>query len=66
MFGTSKKAIDIYGLQIRNVNSKFILEAEVNKVDRKELLTLKNPKCTARKKCTNRSSVFSFEGRNHK
>ena len=46
MFGTSKKAIDIYGLQIRNVNSKFILEAEVNKVDRKKLLTLKNPKCT--------------------
>ena len=40
MFGTSNKAIDVYGLQIRSVDGKFILEAEVNKVDRKELLTL--------------------------
>ena len=40
MFGTSNKAIDIYGLQIRSVDGKFTLEAEVNKVDRKELLTL--------------------------
>ena len=45
MFGTSNKAIDIYGLQIRSVDGKFTLEAEVNKVDRKELLTLENPKC---------------------
>ena len=35
----------IYGLQIRGVDGKFTLEAEVNKVDRKELLTLENPKC---------------------
>ena len=46
MFGTSNKAIDIYGLQIRSLDGKFILEAEVHKVDRKELQTLKNPKCT--------------------
>ena len=46
MFGTSNKAIDIYGLQIRSVDGKFILEAEVHKVDHKELSTLKNPKCT--------------------
>ena len=46
MFGTSNKAIDIYGLQIRIVDGKFILEAEVHKVDRKELSALKNPKCT--------------------
>ena len=46
MFGTSNKAIDIYGLQIRSVDSKFILEAEVHEVDHKELSTLKNPKCT--------------------
>ena len=46
MFGTSNKAIDIYGLQIRSVDSKFILEAEVHEVDHKELPTLKNPKCT--------------------
>ncbi|XP_066029903.1 uncharacterized protein [Pocillopora verrucosa] len=45
MFGTSNKAIDIYGLQIRSVDGKFTLEAEVNKVDRNELLTLENPKC---------------------
>ena len=45
MFGTSNKAVDIYGLQIRSVDGKFTLEAEVNKVDRKELLTLENPKC---------------------
>ena len=46
MFGTSNKAINIYGLQIRSLHGKFSLEAEVNKFDRKELLTLKNPKCT--------------------
>ena len=46
MFGTSNKAIDIYGLQIRSVDGKFILEAEVHEVDHKELSTLKNPKCT--------------------
>ena len=46
MFGTSNKTIDIYGLQIRSVDGKFTLEAKVNKVDRKELLTLENPKCT--------------------
>ena len=45
MFGTSNKAVDIYGPQIRSVDGKFTLEAEVNKVDRKELLTLENPKC---------------------
>ena len=45
MFGTSNKAIDIYGLQIRSVDGQFTLEAEVNKVDHKELLTLENPKC---------------------
>ena len=44
MFGTSNKAIDIYGLQIPSVDGKFTLEAEVSKVDRKELL--ENPKCT--------------------
>ena len=38
---TSNKAIDIYDLQIRSVDGKFPLEAEVKKVDRKEL-TLKN------------------------
>ena len=38
---TSNKAIDIYDLQIRSVDGKFTLEAEVKKVDRKEL-TLKN------------------------
>ena len=37
MFGTSNKAIDIYGLQIRSVDGKFILEAEVHEVDHKEL-----------------------------
>ena len=46
MFGTSNKAINIYGLQIRSLDGKFSLQAEVNKVDRKELLTLENPKCT--------------------
>ena len=46
MFGTSNKAIYIYGLQIRSVDGKLTLGAEVNKVDRKELLTLENPKCT--------------------
>ena len=46
MFGTSNKAINIYGLQIGNLNGKFSLQAEVNKVDRKELLTLEKPKCT--------------------
>ena len=46
MFGTSNKAINIYGLQIRSLDGKFSLEAEVNKVDRKEFLTLENPKCT--------------------
>ena len=46
MFGTSNKAINIYGLQIRSLDGKFSLEAQVNKVDRKELLTLENPKCT--------------------
>ena len=45
IFGTSNKAVDIYGPQIRSVDGKFTLEAEVNKVDRKELLTLENPKC---------------------
>ena len=35
MFGTSNKAVDIYGPQIRSVDGKFTLEAEVNKVDRK-------------------------------
>ena len=45
MFGTSNKAVDIYGLQIRSVDGKFTMEAEVNKVDLKELLTLENPKC---------------------
>ena len=38
---TSNKAIDIYDLQIRSADGKFPLEAEVKKVDRKEL-TLKN------------------------
>lgn len=37
MFGTSNKAIYIYGLQIRSVDGKFILEAEVHEVDHKEL-----------------------------
>ena len=46
MFGTSNKAINIYGLQIRSLDGKFSLQAEVNKVDHKELLTLENPKCT--------------------
>ena len=46
MFGTSNKAIDIYGPQIPSVNGKFTLKAEVNKVDRKELLALENQKCT--------------------
>ena len=48
MFGTSNKAINtcIYGLQIRSLDGKFSLQAEVNKVDRKELLTPENPKCT--------------------
>ena len=43
MFGTSNQAINLYGLQIRSLDGKFSLEAEVNKVDRKELLTLENP-----------------------
>ena len=46
MFGTSNKAINIYDLEIRSLDGKFSLEAEVNKVDRKELLTLENPKST--------------------
>ena len=46
MFGTSNKAINIYGLQIRSLDGKFSPQAEVNKVDHKELLTLENPKCT--------------------
>ena len=46
MFGTTNKAINIYGLQIRSLDGKFSFQAEVNKVDRKELLTLENPKCT--------------------
>ena len=45
MFGTLNKAVDIYGPQIWSVDGKFTLEAEVNKVDRKELLTSENPKC---------------------
>ena len=46
MFGTSNKTINIYGLQVRSLDGKFSLQAEVNKVDRKELLTLENLKCT--------------------
>ena len=61
MFGTSKKVIDIYGLQIPSINGKFTLKAEVNKVDRKELLALEN------QKCKEIVAQFShFEGRNHK
>lgn len=41
MFGASNKAISIYGLQIGDVDKKFSLDAEVTKVDRKELLTLR-------------------------
>ena len=58
MFGTSNKAINIYGLQIRSLDGKFSLQAEVNKVDRKELLTLENPKCTG-------GGGFLFERCNH-
>ena len=36
MFTTSNKAINIYGLQIRSLDGKFSLQAEVNKVDRKD------------------------------
>ena len=61
MFGTSKKVIDIYGLQIPSINGKFTLKAEVNKVDRKELLALEN------QKCKEIVAQFSrFEGHNHK
>ena len=45
MFGTSNKVIDIYGLQTRSIDGKLTVEAEVNKVDRKELSTWENPKC---------------------
>ena len=41
---------------IQIVDGKFTLEAEVNKVDRKELLKPKMHR--------NSSTVFSFEGRN--
>ena len=45
MFGTSNKVIDIYGLQTRSIDGKLTVEAEVNKVDRKELSTWENAKC---------------------
>ena len=45
MFGTSNKVIDIYGLQTRSIDGKLTVEAEVNKVDHKELSTWENPKC---------------------
>lgn len=46
MFGTSNKVININGLQNRSLDDKFSLQAEVNKVNCIEFLTLENPKCT--------------------
>ena len=44
MIGATTKRVEIYSLQISSVKGDFKLEAEVTKVDRKELLTVRNPK----------------------
>ena len=43
MIGATTKRLEIYSLQISSVKGDFKLEAEVTKVDRKELLTVQNP-----------------------
>ena len=44
MIGATTKRVEIYSLQISSVKGDFKLEAEVTKVDRKELLMVQNPK----------------------
>ena len=44
IIGSVTKKTQIYGLQISNMKGDFILEAEVTKIDRSELLSLANPK----------------------
>ena len=44
MIGATTERVEIYSLQISSVKGDFKLEAEVTKVDRKELLTVRNPK----------------------
>ena len=44
MIGAVTKRVEIYNLPISSVKGDFRFEAEVTKVDRKELLTVNNPK----------------------
>ena len=44
MIGTVTKRIQLYNLSVSSVTSDFTLETEVTKVDRKELLTVDNPR----------------------
>ena len=44
MLGSVNKIISIHNLSISNLEEDFQLRAEVTKVDRKTLLTLKNPR----------------------
>ena len=44
MIGAVTKQIQIYGLRVGNIKGDFVLETEVTKIDRSELLTLGNPK----------------------
>ncbi|XP_028404021.1 uncharacterized protein LOC114526636 [Dendronephthya gigantea] len=43
MLGSVNKVISVYNMSINNLEGDFQLHIEVTKVDRKELLTLKNP-----------------------
>jgi hypothetical protein len=44
MFGSVNKVISVHNLSVNNLEGDFKLDTEVTKVDRNELLTLKNPR----------------------
>ena len=46
MIGAVTKRIEIYSLRVGSTKGDFALETEVTKVDRKELLSLENPRYT--------------------
>ena len=44
MLHTTTKKIDVYNVEITNINKNFSMSSEVNCVDRPVLLTLQNPR----------------------